>query len=203
MNAAAHHPARVFANLGSGPAGERSPPLFDGWRELRVDIEPAVRPDVIADLTDLSPIPAGSVQGVWCSHALEHLYAHEIPVALAEIRRILAPDGIFCALVPDLQTVAQAIAADRLGDALYASPAGPISAHDVVFGHGAAIARGLTHMAHRSGFTPSLMIARMKAAGFSEFMVFRRPNFELCALAHRTAWPSPAERDALASRLRA
>lgn len=194
-------PDRIFANLGSGPPTGFRPALFEGWRELRVDVEPAVAPDVIADLTDLSPLPDASVHGVWCSHALEHLFEHQIPIALGEIRRVLAPDGVLCALVPDLQRVAEAIAADRLGDTLYQSPAGPISAHDIVFGHGAAIARGRVFMAHRSGFTPSLMIARLQAAGFSEFLVMRRPNYELCALAHRTAWTSDAERDAMAGRL--
>jgi predicted SAM-dependent methyltransferase len=188
---------KLFANLGCGPKRGRQPSIFDGWRELRVDIEPAINPDIVADITDLSPIPSNSVDGVWSSHCLEHLYQHQVPVALGEITRILAPGGVACLLVPDLQAIAAYIAADKIHEPVYESPAGPICPHDVVFGFGKQIANGFTHMAHRCGFTPSAMVAYLKGAAFGQCVVMRRQGFELAALAHKTAWTSEGEREAM------
>ncbi len=193
---------KIFANLGCGPKGSRRPPLFEGWSELRVDIEPDVDPDILADITDLSAIPSNSVHGAWSSHCVEHLYQHQVGPALAEIHRILHPEGFVCILVPDLQTIASYIAADKMHEPLYESPAGPITPHDVVFGFGREIAKGYTYMAHRCGFTPSAMVEHLQAAQFGQFLVMRRPNFELAVLAHKTTWASDAEREALAQQLR-
>jgi hypothetical protein len=195
-------PPRVFANLGCGPRGsELKPSIFYDWHELRVDIDPAVAPDVVADLTDLAAIPDASVQGVWCSHCIEHLYRHQVPQALAEIRRILSVEGVACIIVPDLQTVANAIVADKLLDTLYDAPAGPITAHDVLFGYERDISRGRLAMAHHCGFTPSALVATLKDAGFDEFVVVRRSNLELAAVAHNSKWTSIRMRDALVDQL--
>jgi predicted SAM-dependent methyltransferase len=61
----------------------------DGWRELRLDINPAVEPDIIASMTQMDAVASGSVDAVWSSHNLEHPYAHEVPLALAEFYRVL------------------------------------------------------------------------------------------------------------------
>jgi SAM-dependent methyltransferase len=192
----------VLANLGCGPKGAgRLPAMFSSWRELRVDADTAARPDLVADLTDLSAMASGSVQGVWCSHCIEHLHRHEVPVALAEIRRILAPEGFACISTPDLQTVARFIAADQMDQPIYESASGPVCAHDVVFGFGPAVARGQTYMAHRCGFTPSSFTRALEEAHFGQFAVLRRPNVELVAVAHRSGWASAADRDRLIDRL--
>ena len=192
----------VLANIGCGPRGVgRLPPMFDDWRVLRVDVDPAVEPDVITDITDLSPIRSDSIQGVWTAHCVEHLYQHQVGQALSEICRILAPEGFACIVVPDLQTVAEYIAADRMNEPLYESRAGPITPHDIVFGYGKALAVGHTFMAHRCGFTPKAMLACLADARFGEFAVVRRPNLELAAIAHKTGWRSIEERDDLVRQL--
>ena len=56
-------------------------------------MDASVEPDIIADLTDLSAIPDGSADAVWASHCLEHLYEHQVTVALAEFRRVLGAEG--------------------------------------------------------------------------------------------------------------
>jgi SAM-dependent methyltransferase len=194
---------KIFANLGCGPpGGRRSSSLFRGWRELRVDIEPRAAPDVLADITDLSKIPSESVDGAWCSHCVEHLHQHQVVPALLEIRRILSPQGVLCVLVPDLQSIASFIAEDRLNATVYEAPAGPITAHDIVFGFGPHIAIGLSHMAHRCGFTPSVLIDCLRAASFDHFIVVRRSGFELAALAHKSGWGSEDEREAMVQQLR-
>lgn len=53
-----------------------------------------VRGDVLcADMRRL-PFPAGAFVGVWCMAALLHLSKVDAPVALAEMRRVLAPRGM-------------------------------------------------------------------------------------------------------------
>src|SRR5438132_352426 len=115
------------------------------------------QPDLLADITDLSAIKSGSADAVWSAHCIEHLYLHQVRQALEEAYRILADDGFLCVIVPDLQTIASHVAADRLHEMVYQSPAGPISAHDMIFGYGAALAQGHTNMAHNCGFTPALL----------------------------------------------
>jgi hypothetical protein len=193
---------RTLLDLGSGPVGSsRVPRFFEGWRQIRVDAEPAVQPDIVADITDLSAIASSSVNAVWTSHCIEHLFQHEVTVALSEIYRVLNDDGFACILVPDLQTIANYIVSDRMDDVVYQSPSGPITAHDVLFGHGPAIARGHIRMAHRCGFTPSVMARHLNEARFAQSVLRRRPTLELAVVARKSPWQSAAEREALIQQL--
>jgi SAM-dependent methyltransferase len=177
----------VVVNAGCGPlGGARLPALFDTWQQLRVDLDPEVQPDVVASVTDLSAIPSASADAVWSAHCIEHLYAHELSRALGEFYRILADDGFACIVVPDLHAIASYIAADKLHAPIYTSAAGPISAHDMVYGFGVAIAQGRVGMAHRCGFTPSLMVSRLQELPFGEILVRRRPSaLELVAVVQK------------------
>jgi predicted SAM-dependent methyltransferase len=40
----------------------------------------------------MSALATGSVDAVVSSHNMEHLYPHEVPLALAEFVRVLKPD---------------------------------------------------------------------------------------------------------------
>src|SRR5580693_1430150 len=96
---------RIVLHVGCGPAdGQSLHQSFRGpeWREIRVDLDPDVKPDLVASITDLKPIADGSVDAVWSSHNLEHLSAHEVPVALGEFFRVLAPAGVVLITLPDL-----------------------------------------------------------------------------------------------------
>ncbi len=193
----------VLVNVGCGPRnGNSLPAYFANWQQLRVDVDPSVQPDILADLTDLSPIPTSSADAVWASHCVEHLYEHQVALALAEFRRVLREDGFLCVIVPDLQTVAQYVAADRLHETLYQSPAGPVTPHDIFFGFGAAIASGRTSMAHRCGFTPSMLQRCFQGLPFGEVLLRRRSaQLELVAVARATPAKDDVERAALMSAL--
>src|SRR5258707_15049579 len=124
----------LLVNLGSGPKGSAQlPAMFADWRELRVDVDAKVAPDILADVTDLSAIESGSVDAVWSAHCLEHLYLYEVGKAIAEVYRILSDDGFFCVVVPDPQTIAEYITTDRLHEVGYQSPAGPGVAPPIPF----------------------------------------------------------------------
>ena len=193
---------KYLFNLGCGPkANDRLPPLFDDWQVVRVDIDERVSPDLVADLSDLSPIGSNIADAVWASHCIEHLYAPDIDRALKEIHRILRDDGFAVILVPDLQAVAKFIAEDKLNAVVYRSAAGPVTAHDMVYGFGPALAKGDMHMAHRSGFTPSVLMERFRDAGFTAYGVVRRPGLELVGIAAKQPWTSEPERLELFKRL--
>jgi ubiquinone/menaquinone biosynthesis C-methylase UbiE len=44
-------------------------------------------------MTDMSAVADASVDAIFSSHNIEHLYPHEVPVALGEFLRVLKPDG--------------------------------------------------------------------------------------------------------------
>src|SRR4051812_41585625 len=83
----------------------------DAWREIRLDIDSEVEPDIVASMTDMSAVGDGSVDAIYSSHNLEHLYPPEVPIALQEFSRVLSPLGVAVIAVPDLQSVAELIAA--------------------------------------------------------------------------------------------
>jgi SAM-dependent methyltransferase len=157
------------------------------WSELRLDIDPEVKPDVVADMTDMAPVASGSVEALFSSHSLEHLYPHQVPLALAEFRRVLAPQGFAVVTCPDLQLAAARLAAGKLYDPIYTSPDGPIAAMDIVFGHRPSLARGQTYMAHRTGFSLQSLFDALTAAGFARVTALRRrAGVELWAVACKT-----------------
>jgi hypothetical protein len=139
------------------------PRYFAGWREVRVDIDPQARPHLVASITDLKGVRAGSVDVVFSSHNLEHLYAHEVPLALGAFKRVLKQDGFALVTTPDLESVARAVLKDGLEDKLYDSPSGPIAPIDVIFGHRASV-RKSPFMAHRTGFSKKSLLAAMAAS---------------------------------------
>src|SRR5581483_7471956 len=101
---------RIVLNVGCGyPRRQGLHPAFHGpeWRELRLDIDPAVKPDIVCSITAMDPVATGSVDAVWSSHNLEHLYRHEVPRALAEFLRVLRPGGLLLLTLPDLQKAAR------------------------------------------------------------------------------------------------
>lgn len=179
-------PQRRVLNAGSGSPGPRSlHPCFagDGWHEVRLDIDPRVGPDVVGSVTDLRPhFDAGTFDAIWSSHNVEHLYAHEVPLAFAEFRRVLKPDGFALITCPDLEAVAAALLAHGPAHVAYEAPAGPITVQDMMFGHGASIASGFTFMAHHNGFTQERLGAVAIAAGFTEVRVGRGAAYDLWAL---------------------
>ncbi len=178
----------MVANVGCGPLGGRPiPDFFNDWQEVRIDVDPIVAPDILGDLTDLSEVPNDSIDAVWASHCIEHLYIHEVPTALAEFRRVLRSDGFACILVPDLQSLGAYLSSDRVDDPAYNSPSGPITPHDMLYGYGRAIADGRTSMAHRCGFTPKMLMKLFKEAGFESTVIVRRQILELVAVVYKSA----------------
>ena len=62
----------------------RTAPICAVPEELRLDIDASVQPDVVGTTTDMSAVADGSVDALFSSHNIEHLYPHEVALALAE-----------------------------------------------------------------------------------------------------------------------
>lgn len=167
------------------------------WQEIRLDINADVQPDVIGTMTDMSAVASSSVDAVFSSHNIEHLYPDEVPVALAEFKRVLKPTGFALITCPDLQSVCALVAADKLTETAYTSPAGPIAPIDILYGHRASIKAGNHYMAHRCGFTSKVLSGTLQAAGFLQVAsLARSAAFDLWALATCEAWSEEALRAA-------
>ena len=138
----------------------------DNWKEIRFDIDERRKPDIVGTLTDMKLVETGSVDAVYSAHNIEHIYPHQVPVALKEFYRVLKEDGIVVITCPDLQSVCEAVAQDKLLEPLYESPAGPISPIDILFGNRKAIAKGNEYMAKKGGFTYSVLNSAFEEAGF-------------------------------------
>jgi SAM-dependent methyltransferase len=179
---------RRVLNAGAGPRSARGlHPLFRPaiWEEVRLDLDADAWPDVVGSVADMrAEFPDESFDAIWSSHVLEHLAAHEVPTALLEFRRVLRPDGFAIISSPDLEAVAAAIGKHGIDHVLYTSPAGPIAALDILYGHRASIERGKTGMAHRTGFSCASLGRLLVAAGFDEVLATQN-GFDLWALAFR------------------
>lgn len=158
-----------------------------GWTELRLDIDASVAPDIIGTMTDMTAVASESVDAIFSSHNIEHLYPHEVPIALAEFLRVLKPDGFLVVTCPDLQEVCRLVAEDKLLEAAYTSPAGPIAPLDILYGHRPPMAAGNLYMAHRCGFTEKVLIGTLRASGFGAVASGKRahPCYDLFALASK------------------
>ena len=133
----------------------------------------------------MSNVQSNSIDGLYSSHNIEHLYPHDVPIVLKEFYRVLGPTGFAVITCPDLQSVAELVAEDKLTEPAYNSTAGPTSPLDIIYGHCASVASGNLYMAQRCGFTKKVLAATLQAAGFKSIATTRRvgPNFDLFALA--------------------
>ena len=100
---------RTFLHVGCGH--DRKGPMTPGfddpdWSEIRLDIDPSVSPDLVGAMTDMSAVKTGTMEAVFSSHNIEHLYPHEVPIALGEFRRVLTANGHVVITCPDLLSIA-------------------------------------------------------------------------------------------------
>ena len=160
---------QTFLHIGCGPKHKDQTTRgfnTDHWQEIRLDIDVSVSPDVTGTMTDMAAVEASTIDAIFSSHNIEHLYPHEVPVALAEFLRVLNDEGFAVITCPDLRSVCALVAEDKLSEPAYTAPAGPIAPIDILYGHRPPMARGNLYMAHRCGFTEKVLTGTLQAAGF-------------------------------------
>ena len=146
------------------------------WEEIRFDIDEGVNPDLIGTILDMNSVATGSMDAIYSSHNIEHVYPHEVAIALKEFARVLVPQGFVVITCPDLQSVCELVAEDKLLDPAYTSPAGPITPLDILYGHRGSLQQGNHYMAHKCGFTLKVLISVLQRHGFSSVAGTRRPD---------------------------
>ena len=168
---------KKFLHVGCGLKNKyATTPEFAKWQEIRYDIDSSVEPEIIGSMQDMSVVQNESVDAIFSSHNIEHLYFHEIPIALSEFYRVITKEGYVVITCPDLQSVCSLVAEDKMEEVAYMSPAGPIAPVDMLFGYRAAIQNGNIYMAHNTGFTQKTLIKSFENIGFTRTISIKRPS---------------------------
>jgi predicted SAM-dependent methyltransferase len=175
---------RKVLNVGGGSKAIPIPAIYGDWEHLLLDINPAGNPDLCRDARDLTSLPAGQFDAVYCSHNLEHYYLHDIGTVLRGFAHVLRADGFADIRVPDVAAVmSQVVAADLdIGDVLYTGPSGPITVHDVLYGYSKELEGGNPFYAHKTGFTENTLTRALQASHFAHVFISKH-DFQLDALA--------------------
>lgn len=147
---------------------------FPGYTEIRLDIDPNCKPDIVASMTDLGDI--GLFDVVYSSHCLEHLAPDDVRVALRECLRVLKPGGALLMFVPDLEDV------PHTEEVLFISPAGPITGLDLLHGLRSCL-HLMPYMQHLTAFTRATLSGVIEEAGFAKVYVKRIEPYNLIAAA--------------------
>ena len=192
-------PKKLILNAGSGSQmSGQLPAIFapDAWAETRLDIVAANQPDIVGSFSDMrGTVADGAFDVVYSSHAIEHLYAHEVIPAFQEFRRVLKPGGFALVTCPSLIAISRLILQEGAEAVAYQSPAGPIRPIDMLFGHSEAIAVGALAMSHNTAFTAPRLGRVAMVSGFTEVRVMEGQCFDIWGLLLTPETP----RDTLAS----
>jgi ubiquinone/menaquinone biosynthesis C-methylase UbiE len=151
--------------LHAGCGDDHLPFYMKHAREFRVDIDPEVKPDLVADMAHL-PDNIGPFDAIYCAHSLEHLNPHDVQPCLEGFLRVLKPGGAVTILVPDLEGLSPT------DEVLYVSEGGPVCAFDLFYGFRKYLQRH-PYMAHRCGFVQSTLHAALERAGFESVKAVR------------------------------
>ena len=174
-------------NVGGNSKAIAIPEYFKGWDHLLLDIDPRGKPDILCDARKLTTLESAQVDAVYCSHNLEHYYAHDVPRVLQGFLHMLRHDGFIDIRVPDMRAVMQMMLENNLDieDTLYMSPAGPITSRDLFYGYGVEIERtGQDFYAHKTGFTQKSLQNIILQNGFP-FVFTRAAELNVYALAFK------------------
>jgi SAM-dependent methyltransferase len=146
----------------AGAGAERMPEWEEnGFIPAYQDIEPRTNPDILGNMNEFPQWLTGHFNIVFCCHALEHLYPHEVQWALGEFRRLLKPGGIAMILVPDLEDV------KPTEDILYHTGSGPYCGLQLFYGDFREIPQ-FPHMAHHCGFVSATLRKAWKRLGLTK-----------------------------------
>jgi predicted SAM-dependent methyltransferase len=152
--------------------------VFEGMREISLDIDNKFNPDILADVTDISHIPNNYVTCAYTSHMIEHIDYFKVPSVISELLRVCKPGGYVRILTPNLQVVGEKIASGDLLDVVYESAGGPISPIDIIFGHRHSVHKNrVDFMIHRTGFSKKVFEHIAKEHNFD--MDIKEVGFDL------------------------
>jgi SAM-dependent methyltransferase len=179
---------RRFLNVGGGSKLTPVPPVYDGWEHFLLDIDTKGEPEICLDARELATLEAGRFDAVYCSHNLEHYFAHDVKRVLAGFHHVLKDDGFAEIRVPDMGGLFQEVIERKLDidDVLYQSPLGPIMVRDVIYGLGKEIEQsGVDFYAHKTGFTRKSITAALNGSNFPYLVFTTGRNREIAVRAFK------------------
>lgn len=177
---------RKVLNVGGNNKQIQIPPYYSAFEHLILDIDPVGKPDIVCDARTMKTLPAAQFDAIYCSHNLEHYFAHDVANVLAGFLHVLRPDGFAEIRVPDLDLLMKTYVEKQMDieDVLYESGAGPIMVRDVLYGFGKQIERsGVDFYAHKTGFTQKSLTAALFKAGFKSTLRRQGRHYELLVYA--------------------
>lgn len=172
-------------NVGGNNKAIPIPDHYVGWRHDLLDIDPRGNPDIVCDARELTRLPGGIYDAIYCSHNLEHYYRHHGLAVVKGFHHMLKEEGFAEVRVPDISKVIKAMRDQSIGldELLYISPAGPITAHDVIYGFQAEIEQsGQDFYAHKTGFTPQSLTQILLDGGFQKVILRTEGQVEIFAI---------------------
>lgn len=176
---------KTLLHVGCGSKVNKVPNEFHSYKEIRLDASRMVEPDIVASIIAMPMIEGESHDAIFASHVLEHLFAHEVAQACSEFFRILKPGGVVRVHVPDLASIGSLLSLDQADMSLYTSAIGHITPLDMIYGHRGSTGAGNTFMAHKTGFTASVLKRYFRAAGFDNIKDDRDTKYELKVWAYK------------------
>lgn len=126
----------------------------DGY--VTVDIDPANKPDIVADITNMTSVADASCDEVVAGHVLEHIEWPDSFAAIAEFARVLKPGGVVKIAVPDMASLMRMLLS---GESAF-------HVMGLIYGLGGRVN---TFERHRYGFTPGMLADILETLGFGEF----------------------------------
>ncbi|MSO72679.1 MAG: methyltransferase domain-containing protein [Rhodospirillaceae bacterium] len=173
---------KTFLHIGCGDERRKKTPFAqvgEDWRETSLDVDPASRPDILGPMTSLAGAAAKGFDAVYASHSFESLYPHEVPVALAEFKRVLKPEGFVLIVCRDQQ------AEGKASNPAPVSSLGGMTPMNITVGLQPVLAGRATFTTRRIGYTQETLSAELTRAGFALGAAGRRtaPYNELWVIA--------------------
>jgi len=164
---------KTLLHVGCGRQSKEVLPPLDfetEWKEVRIDLDPAVEPDIVDDIRTLSKIADGTGHVLFSKHNVEHLDFHEVPACFRNFHRVLDDAGFAIIRTPDLVEICRAILKHGPETALYKATTHKgrrdVTGLDMLFGASWEIAAGNHFMAHKTAFSDSTLSEKLRAAGF-------------------------------------
>ena len=193
-------PLRRVLNVGGANKQIPIPAHYDGWDHALLDIQDGPEVDLVMDSRNLRAAVDVYFDAIYCSHNLEHYFAHDVNIVLDGFLNVLKDDGFAEIIVPDIRAVLKRMFENNMDvdDVLYHCPSGPITIQDVVWGWGKQIEEsGVDFYAHKIGFTDTYLTKKLVNAGFQNVWTMISPDaMELKAFAFKTA-PTDQQRKML------
>lgn len=167
--------SKRLLNVGGGQSRDIGPDYAD-YEQVLLDIDAAVKPDIIWDALDLKALDPDQFDLVYSSHNLEHFHDHQVPVVLAGMFHVLKPGGAVHIRVPDIVGAVRMMldSGKQLTDTLYVTKHGfPVRTLDILYGWSWVIEQsGQPYFAHKTGFSIKTLHGALAQAGFTDLEIY-------------------------------